>query len=346
MATLKYTYTTLNVPDTATATGINDSGDVVGSYFDVNTFTGYGFLYSGSTYTILDGPTGATSFSASGINDSGEVIGFYSNSSNQTISCFYEGGNYTPITGPAGSINTYAMGISDNGNYVGYYEATDTSDHAFVYSGGNYNTLSGPTGATTTYAYGVNDSGDVAGSYETNNTWYGFVDHAGSYITLNPKGSIDTQVNGINNDGDIIGSYEKKSGKSGKWYGFIATIVNGAPVYELISSPKGATENNPDCISNVNSVAGTSDSKKGPTHNEEGDEKEKGKKKDAFEVLPPVLTANEPRWSILDANSANVPLLSGYMAGFNTLTADHNGVGPTANPLTASQPTLLTHPAS
>ncbi|HET7019153.1 MAG TPA: hypothetical protein VFI58_00380 [Xanthobacteraceae bacterium] len=73
-----YTYTTIEGPLVTTdliGGGINDNGQIVGTYFDA---TNHGFLLSGGTYTTLDDPLGVGSTSAQGINASGQIVGTYS----------------------------------------------------------------------------------------------------------------------------------------------------------------------------------------------------------------------------------------------------------------------------
>jgi uncharacterized membrane protein len=53
--------------------GINNSGEVVGSYSEA-VFTGHGFLYKSGVYTIVDVP-GASSTGITGVNDQGEIVG-------------------------------------------------------------------------------------------------------------------------------------------------------------------------------------------------------------------------------------------------------------------------------
>jgi hypothetical protein len=59
--------------------GINDMGQVVGSYLD-NIFNNHGFLYSGGVYTTLDVPL-AEFTTATGINGSGQIVGYYTDAS-------------------------------------------------------------------------------------------------------------------------------------------------------------------------------------------------------------------------------------------------------------------------
>jgi probable HAF family extracellular repeat protein len=70
------TYTTLRDPlavgPTTSAYGINDAGQVVGTYFDAT--SGHGFIYSNGTYATFDFP-GAFDTVLNGINDAGQIAG-------------------------------------------------------------------------------------------------------------------------------------------------------------------------------------------------------------------------------------------------------------------------------
>jgi len=56
------------------AFGINNNGQVVGTYNDAS--GSHGFIYSDGTYTTLDDPAG-TDTQALGINDLGEIVVIY-----------------------------------------------------------------------------------------------------------------------------------------------------------------------------------------------------------------------------------------------------------------------------
>ena len=69
-------FSTIAVPGatSTSANGINDAGDIVGSYPDT---TGqYGFVLSKGAFTKIDVP-GAFSTDARGISSGGDVVGFY-----------------------------------------------------------------------------------------------------------------------------------------------------------------------------------------------------------------------------------------------------------------------------
>ena len=60
--------------DSTEACGINNRGQVVGRYWDLN--GGYGYLLDKGLFTTIDFP-GAWSTDAYGINDRGQVVGGY-----------------------------------------------------------------------------------------------------------------------------------------------------------------------------------------------------------------------------------------------------------------------------
>jgi probable HAF family extracellular repeat protein len=76
--TIQYSFTTIVVPGRTgnVARGINDSGQIVGSYSEGPFGPEYGFLYAGGSLTTIDVP-GANSTEAHGINDSGQIAGSY-----------------------------------------------------------------------------------------------------------------------------------------------------------------------------------------------------------------------------------------------------------------------------
>lgn len=74
-APLTYTYTPISVPgsDFTSANGLNNAGQMVGSYS--NSTGTHGFLYSDGAYTT--GCPGGTATTLLGINNGGQVVGTY-----------------------------------------------------------------------------------------------------------------------------------------------------------------------------------------------------------------------------------------------------------------------------
>jgi|SRR2546423_1577423 probable HAF family extracellular repeat protein len=112
-----YNYTTLDDPGATQGTfasGINDAGQIVGTYL---TGTGvHGFVYSGGTFTTLDDPSGIKTF-ATGINSAGHIVGYYTDSGGHDHAFFFSGG-FDTLNNPLGNVvgnDFYAEGINDLG---------------------------------------------------------------------------------------------------------------------------------------------------------------------------------------------------------------------------------------
>ncbi|MER2513535.1 MAG: hypothetical protein ABTQ25_14145 [Nitrosomonas ureae] len=131
-------YFTLDVPNSMAtfAEGINDSGIVVGFFYDENGH--HGFSYDGITYTVIDNPNAlAGSYSGtviSGINNMGIMTG------------------YIPAIGP----NSYG------------------GDQNFIYDGNSFTIIDVPN-SNFSQIFGINDSGHIVGSYESADMWGGFI---------------------------------------------------------------------------------------------------------------------------------------------------------------------------
>ena len=108
-------------PGSTQASGINDMGQIVGTYFDA-----HGFLYGGGSYTTIDDPL-ATQTVAQGINNAGQIVGYYSDQGG-VHGYLLVGGLYAPIDNPSSTNGTFAQGINAAGQIVGWYlDASDTA---------------------------------------------------------------------------------------------------------------------------------------------------------------------------------------------------------------------------
>jgi probable HAF family extracellular repeat protein len=168
-------------------TGINNSGQIVGTLQEIEAGEGDGFnhavIYNG--FTITDFGHG----SAIAINDSGEVVGFNSelrNIANQAFD-FSSGQTLAPY-------QSWATAINNNGQVVGCYD-TATSGGGFLYSGGTLTYLG-------FFPNAINDSGQiVGGSYIYSN---GTMTDLNSLIPTDSGWTL-TNAEGINNSGQIVG---------------------------------------------------------------------------------------------------------------------------------------------
>src|ERR1700704_2334042 len=105
-------------PAGPSASGINASGDIVGTYNDGTSL--FGFVYRGGTYTTLD--INGIETQAYGINASGQVVGSYIEKTAEGIKrhgLFYINGHYATFNHPSTTLWTDPRGINDAGLIVG-----------------------------------------------------------------------------------------------------------------------------------------------------------------------------------------------------------------------------------
>jgi hypothetical protein len=149
------------------ATGINDSGEVVGLYLD-SANAQHGFVKKGSKYTSID-VTGDTSADAYGINNAGDIAVYALDSSGDYQSFIYNGKTFKKVGYPtAGALGSVAHKPNDKGDVVGTYYDTADDVHGFLLHGGKYYALNDPTGCKCdTRGDGVNDTLEIVGRYST-----------------------------------------------------------------------------------------------------------------------------------------------------------------------------------
>ena len=154
-------------PNYTLATGINDSGQIVGSYQLGGCSSGgpvCGFLNSGGTYSSLSPPS-AHITQAYGINNLGQIVGSYiPTNSNYAQGFLLSNGTYTTIDVP-GALDTNPYGINNLGQIVGSYEDSSGFTHGFLLSNDIFTTIDGPS-ATYTVLYGINDTDQIVGQYQ------------------------------------------------------------------------------------------------------------------------------------------------------------------------------------
>jgi probable HAF family extracellular repeat protein len=150
--------------------GINNSGEIVGDYFDNNGSgpTFLPFLYDSNTQTFITLPNFPGSQGlANGISNNHLIVGSYLGADNAWHGFVTRetSGVYTSFTDPLG-INTVLYGINDQGQVVGSYEDSNHHWHAFLADDDKgqitYTTI-GVSGVNS-FAYGINDSGEIVGT--------------------------------------------------------------------------------------------------------------------------------------------------------------------------------------
>jgi probable HAF family extracellular repeat protein len=118
-------YTTIDAlipePNDAELNGINDAGEIVGSYYDSAIGNDDSFLSAGGVITPISVPMAEYTY-AYGINDAGDVVGDFDTPGGSSGGFVYADGSYTTLNYPlAASFGTNASGINNAGEVVGLY---------------------------------------------------------------------------------------------------------------------------------------------------------------------------------------------------------------------------------
>ena len=182
--------------------GINDSGDVLGSYEN-----GY-FRKIGEIYHDLPNYAGARYTHYTGISNSGLLAGYYTNA--------------------AGYARGFVYSAYD-GVFVEVIEHPDANAAVCSQS------------RCGTFITAINDSGQTAGYFvDSSGVYRGFVRDGNNRIPINPPsgGSIDVYVAGINNSGQAVGWFFPDSGMAA--IGFVFTIDGGD--FEVVNYRDAASD--------------------------------------------------------------------------------------------------------
>ena len=235
-----YLYFTFDAPgSTATmASGINNSGQMVGLYQDAAGWHSFLRSSDGVTYTTISVP-GASQTNATGINNLGQVVGYYTVGTGGHGFLRSADGTFTTFDAPDAFPYTVPSAINDRGEIVGTTLAAGPVSYGFLRSadGSTYTTISAP-GASATDVQGIANDGEIVGSYVAGGSYgpqRGFARGVdGSYTAIEAPGTTGaTHVQAINNRGQMAGSF------SGN--GFVRN-ADGTFVY-LDRSPSAINDN-------------------------------------------------------------------------------------------------------
>jgi probable HAF family extracellular repeat protein len=183
------TFSTIDDPDRTgslgtIAEGINNSGDIVGTYFIGSSYSG--FVDSGGTFTTIADPSpGIGNTEVTNINNQGEITGRgNTGSGNEGFVYNLSNNTYTILKDPDAANYTAAYGINDSGEVTGTYQDASGNFHGFLATlSGNtytYTTLNDPNAGTSpnqgTEGIGIDNRGDVVGDYwDSNGKVHGFL---------------------------------------------------------------------------------------------------------------------------------------------------------------------------
>lgn len=223
------------------ATGINDSGQVVGTWHSLigGNSVSHGFITGPNGVGMTD--VGANYTYPSDINDSGQVVGtFYSHG---YLHAFITGPNGIGMTNldTLGGNESSANSINASGQVVGYsFIAGETFYHAFITgSNGVGITDLGTLGGNWSSASDINDFGEVVGVSEVSFTnWHSFIYSHGGITDLSllapvvADGWTDLVVRSINNNGQMVGHGQHLGHKEAFLLSYTPdTIFDPQPIY-------------------------------------------------------------------------------------------------------------------
>jgi uncharacterized membrane protein len=208
------------------AAGINDRGQVAGTYYDRGAAIGqvpppgtlHGFIRQpGGRVITIDLParfngTSVTGTAVTDINNRGQVVGHYSDPDGNRRGFLREAnGRITPIA--LGLVVDKVLTLNDRGQVAGAYSDPGTAGqvpipantlHGFVWNQGRLTRLDVPR-SVATLPLGINNAGHITGSYaDVNGRKHGFLLQWGRYARIDAPGRSDTDAWGINDRGQIV----------------------------------------------------------------------------------------------------------------------------------------------
>ncbi len=212
-----YTLEDASNPQQYFASGISDSGVIVGAYPTRKGQTG--FIDVRGSFQNFTLPSGVTYLT--GISTNNAIVGYSNNA-----------GFERDVSGELvflPYLNGFAVapyGINSLGTMVGVNNSSVIglrADGFILPSGGTYQTVDYP-GAIYTALSGINDAGVAVGySFTSAGLYSSFLYSQGQFTTIAYPGSNQTMAGGINASGVIVGTYYNADNSR---HGFIATPVN------------------------------------------------------------------------------------------------------------------------
>ncbi len=190
------------------AAGINNRGEVVGSFSDGQGFHGY--VFRRGDFTILDVPVQGAQTLALGNNERGQVSGAY-RSQGFFHGFIWDRGRFTTDINAPGDNETFLHVINNRGQAVGHSRRDLFAlARAFLWNDGNFTFLNIPgvlVAGRNRDSLGLNDRGQVVGTFQSQGINHGFLWDDGVVTQIDVPGARSTNASGINNRGEIVGSY-------------------------------------------------------------------------------------------------------------------------------------------
>jgi uncharacterized membrane protein len=203
-----------------TAFGINERGEVVGSYTDSSNKT-HGFVQIGEVFRSVDFP-GALMTRARGISPAGEIVGNYRLPGEPLVNAhgylLTRDGQFRRVDFP-GHVNTIPQRIGPDGTILGCYHDTDTMDtmHGIVVRGDELAEFATPASMHN----GATPGGKIIVGLYTDTTGHGrayLLKSDGKFVPFDAPDSTSTAGWDINPARRAVGVYQDAAGRS---HGFV-----------------------------------------------------------------------------------------------------------------------------
>jgi len=154
----------------STATGINDSGVVIGTSFVANQ-PAQAYTYQNGTFNLFSWPGNGPASYGTIISNTGAVGGYSEYVG--TITNYAVIGGLTAQIAVPGAVDTYLINFGPADEVVGNWDLSmyTVNTHGFIYAGGAYHTIDVPRMAGTLVG-GVNINGDLFGIASTTGDTY------------------------------------------------------------------------------------------------------------------------------------------------------------------------------
>ena len=193
--------------------GINNAGDIVGSYVDANAVRKGFWLKNGVFETIA--PEGATDTRAFGINASGQITGRYKDADGVQHGFLREPDGMFITVNP-GAADNFAWGINDSGQLTSYHFDFPTTNDIVITSflrepDGTFVQVPSSGGVGGNVFRGINNAGVMAGwnlpesGFTPTEFINGLIYEDGEFTTLSIDRERHTLPDDIDNHGRIVG---------------------------------------------------------------------------------------------------------------------------------------------
>jgi probable HAF family extracellular repeat protein len=223
------------------AFGINEKGDIVGSYAD-DSGTFHGFLLQDGSFATIDFPGAVLTF-PDDINNQGEIAGAYQDALFAFHGFVLDKDGFRTVDDPAqGSLpSTQLFSINNKGDILGDFAADEFGifHGAFLLTHGTFIPFTVPGATQGIFALGLNDNNDVAGSFLGDDfVQHGFIADQGTVISFDFPGSLATAPFQINSSRHTIGIYADRAVNT---HSFLVTFDGPSAGMDATAAPASAT---------------------------------------------------------------------------------------------------------